>query len=189
LRTIDRPEPLTPTLSHKGRGSSPPLLREERFIRKFERRKLLSDAVPMLAASLLRHPPPPTSRASFARLGPHHSLRSREEGAQRRWSQLPPSQGNLAKQIRTWPTGNCFGSPPPRAAVGRGRGWGVSPRAMRAMGLPRRLQRRQRVCLDTACNVGSESAEAPPTPNPSPPLASLAGGGGAPPSLREERFT
>src|SRR5664279_6647609 len=27
FRTIDRPEPLTPTLSHKGRGSSPSLLR------------------------------------------------------------------------------------------------------------------------------------------------------------------
>src|SRR5580704_5558255 len=35
----------------------------------------------MLVASLRRRPPPPTSRASFARLGPRHSLRSREEGS------------------------------------------------------------------------------------------------------------
>jgi hypothetical protein len=33
------------------------------------------------AVRLLTPLPPPTSRASFARLGPHHSLRIREEGA------------------------------------------------------------------------------------------------------------
>src|SRR5881398_3394818 len=33
LRSIDRPEPLTPALSHKGRGSAPPLPRYWAFNR------------------------------------------------------------------------------------------------------------------------------------------------------------
>ena len=36
--------------------------------------------VSIVELSTLKQPPPPTSRASFARLGPRHALRAREEG-------------------------------------------------------------------------------------------------------------
>ena len=44
-----------------------------------------------LLASLLIHPPPPTSRASFARLGPRHALRAREEGRNEQRRRSRPS--------------------------------------------------------------------------------------------------
>jgi hypothetical protein len=44
LRSIDRPGPLTPTLSHKGRGGSPPLLKHRVLLWSIASRSLSSGA-------------------------------------------------------------------------------------------------------------------------------------------------
>src|ERR1700730_16152831 len=66
-----------------------------------------------LAARLRRHPPPPTSRASFARLGPRHARCARREGSAfclatttRLLRRSPKSSPGCAR----WARPNCQGS-------------------------------------------------------------------------------
>src|SRR5664279_4736778 len=91
LSSIDRPEPLTPTLSHKGRGGSPPSLKHRCFISSFALPHLILFRIEPRGHLPVFHQPPWRDREHAAMritipvghslMGPHHARMHGVDGA------------------------------------------------------------------------------------------------------------